>query len=321
MTNKSEVFYAKIMLFGEYSVMCDSMGLTIPYAHFKGEFSFINKYHYTDYDFAIESNKMLQEYHGHLLDLQNKDELKCELDLEQFRTDLDRKLFFESTIPQSFGIGSSGALCAAIYHRYGRNKIRSQRNLRQEEVFKLKDIFSQMENYFHGISSGIDPLNCYIKYPLLIDNGNSIQTVGIPRNKFPREGAIFLVDTGRPGITHPLVKLFFEKCQDPAFDKLLKETLIPLNNKCIHSLLEGQTDVFFTSLHKLSAFQYKHLRPMISESMISIWKAGLDKQLYSLKLCGSGGGGFILGFTRDFEASLRSLKSQGQKVIAVYKNG
>ncbi|MCK5079318.1 MAG: hypothetical protein KAR09_05215, partial [Bacteroidales bacterium] len=66
MTNRPEVFYAKIMLFGEYSVICDSMGLTIPYAHFKGELSFLNKYRYTDHDFAIDSNNMLREYHTHL---------------------------------------------------------------------------------------------------------------------------------------------------------------------------------------------------------------------------------------------------------------
>jgi mevalonate kinase len=296
------------------------MGLTIPYAHFKGEFGFLNKYRYTDYDFAIESNKMLRDYHAYLKGLQDKGELKCTLDLDYFSRDIRKNLFFESTIPQGFGIGSSGALCAAIYQRYAKDKIRSQRNIKQEEVLRLKEIFSQMENYFHGISSGIDPLNCYLKYPLLINNGKGIQTVGIPRNKFPRQGAIFLVDTGKPGITHPLVNLFFEKCQDPAFDKLIKETLIPLNDKCIHSLLEGETDTFFPALHELSHFQYQHLRPMIPESVISIWKAGLDHKVYSLKLCGSGGGGFILGFTKNFEASLKSLKNQGQKVIAVYKN-
>ncbi len=320
MTNRPEVFYAKIMLFGEYSVICDSMGLTIPYAHFKGELSFLNKYRYTDHDFAIDSNNMLREYHTHLKGLHDTGELLCTLDLEHFHKDLDKNLFFESTIPQGFGIGSSGALCAAIYQRYAQNKIRSQRNLKQKEVVRLKAIFAQMENYFHGISSGIDPLNCYLKYPLLINGETGIRVVGIPRNKFPVEGAIFLVDTGKPGITQPLVNLFFEKCQDPAFDKLVKETLIPLNNKCIRSLLEGKTDVFFPVLHDLSKFQYEHLRPMIPEPVMSIWKAGLDKKVYSLKLCGSGGGGFILGFTKDFEASLKSLKSQGQRVIAVYKN-
>jgi len=320
MTNRPEVFYAKIMLFGEYSVICNSMGLTIPYAHFKGEFGFLNKYRYTDHDFAIESNKMLQDYHTHLVGLHERGELKCDLELDHFKRDLGKNLFFESTIPQGFGIGSSGALCAAIYQRYGRNKVRSQRNLKQEEVRHLKDVFAQMESYFHGISSGIDPLNCYLKYPLLINRETGISVVGIPRNKFPREGAIFLVDTGKPGITHPLVNLFFEKCQDPHFDNLIKETLIPLNDKCIHSLLEGETEVFFPSLRELSKFQYQHLRPMIPESVISIWKSGLDDKIYSLKLCGSGGGGFILGFTRDFQSSLKSLQAQGQKVIAVYKN-
>lgn len=319
MTNKPEVFYAKIMLFGEYSVICNSMGLTIPYAHFKGELGFLNKYRYTDYDFAIESNKMLRDYHAHLLGLQLQGKLKCNLDLENFKKDLEKNLFFESTIPQGFGIGSSGALCAAIYQRYAKNKIRSQRSIGQNEVVKLKEAFAQLEDYFHGISSGIDPLNCYLKYPLLI-NGGGIRVVGIPRNKFPIKGAIFLIDTGKPGITQPLVNLFFEKCRNKAFDKLVKETLIPLNNACIYSLLEGETEAFFLTLHKLSAFQYKHFRPMIPDSVIGSWNAGLDKQTYSLKLCGSGGGGFILGFTKDFEEAQRSLKAQGQKVIAVYKN-
>jgi mevalonate kinase len=320
MTNKQEVFYAKIMLFGEYSVICNSMGLTIPYAHFKGELGFLNKYRYTDFDFAIDSNRMLREYHAHLKQLQDKGELKCDLDLVHFGKDLNRNLFFESTIPQGFGIGSSGALCAAIYQRYAKERIRSQRNMKQDDVLRLKEIFAQMESYFHGISSGIDPLNCYIKYPLLINGDQGIRVVGIPRNKFPREGAIFLVDTGRPGITHPLVNLFFEKCQDPAFDTLVKESFIPLNNECIHSLLEGSTLEFFSSLNELSVFQYKHLRPMIPEPVLGAWKAGIDKKTYSLKLCGSGGGGFVLGFTKDFEASQRTLKKQGQKVIAVYKN-
>ena len=319
MTNRPDVFYAKIMLFGEYSVICNSMGLTIPYAHFKGEFGFLNKYRYTDHDFAIDSNKMLRDYYHHLKLMQEKGELLCTLDLEHFHKDLEKHIFFESTIPQGFGIGSSGALCAAIYQRYAKNKIRSQRNLEQKEVVKLKAIFAQMEGYFHGISSGIDPLNCYLKYPLLINGETGIRVVGIPRNKFPIEGAIFLINTGRPGITQPLVNLFFEKCQDPEYDKLIKESLIPLNDKCIHSLLEGQTDLFFSSLDELSEFQYKHLRPMIPESVVSIWKSGLDKKIYSLKLCGSGGGGFILGFKRDFDASNKLLMSQGQKLITVYK--
>ncbi len=41
--------------------------------------------------------------------------------------------------------------------------------------------------------------------------------------------------------------------------------------------------------------------PMIPESIFNIWKKGLDSNAYYLKLCGSGGGGYILGFTKDYE--------------------
>jgi mevalonate kinase len=296
------------------------MGLTIPYAHFKGEFGFLNRYRYTDYDFAIASNKMLREFYLHLKELRENKTLKFDIDLEHFRKDLERKLFFESTIPQGYGIGSSGALCAAIYQRYAVNKIRSHRRMQQEEISRLKGIFAQMEGYFHGISSGIDPLICYLKYPLLIDSTGNIKVVGIPRKKFPIEGAIFLIDTGRPGITQPLVNLFFDKCEDTEFDQLVKNTFIPLNDKCIQTMLAGQTGTFFNTLHELSYFQYMHLCAMVPDPMLATWKTGLDSRTFTLKLCGSGGGGFILGFTRNFEASRKELDKQGQKVIAVYKN-
>jgi mevalonate kinase len=320
MTSKSDVFYAKIMLFGEYSVICNSMGLTIPYVHFKGGMEFLSQYSYTDYDFASESNRMLSEYFKYLNTLQDKGELLFELDTEHFTRDLKRNIFFESTIPQGYGIGSSGALCAAIYERYASNRIKSQRRMRQEDMHLLKQIFAQMENYFHGVSSGIDPLICYMKYPLLITRDNDICVVGIPRNKFPRGGAIFLIDTGQPGSTQPLVNLFFKKCENDAYKNRMDEVLIPLNDKCINSLLEGQNEVFFSTLQELSEFQYNHFRPMIPEQMMSLWKSGLKNEHYTLKLCGSGGGGFILGFTRNFDASMSALKNQGHRVITVYKN-
>lgn len=320
MTSKSDVFYAKIMLFGEYSVICNSMGLTIPYVHFKGEMGFLSKYSYTDYDFASESNRMLRNYFNYLVKLLDEGKLLFDLDSEQFSRDLKRNIFFESTIPQGYGIGSSGALCAAIYQRYARERIRSQRRMKQEDMHLLKATFAQMENYFHGVSSGIDPLICYLKYPLLITHDNDIRVVGIPRNKFPRGGAIFLIDTGQPGSTQPLVSLFFKKCENKEYKNRMDQELIPLNDKCINSLLNGQNEVFFSSLHELSAFQYEHFQPMIPEHITSLWKAGLKNKHYTLKLCGSGGGGFILGFTRNLDVSMNSLKDQGHRVITVYKN-
>jgi len=210
MKAKQEQYYAKIMLFGEYGVICDSMGLTIPYAHFKGELNFINDEQYTEYEFALTSNKYLREYLTYIEDLTAKGVNIFKFDIEAYKRDLDAGLYFESTIPQGYGLGSSGALCAALYNTYAINGISQKRYLNSTDIAYLKEVFSQMESYFHGVSSGIDPLLCYVKYPLLIKSKTDIHTVGIPRNKLDNNGAIFLVNTGSPGKTEPLVKLFFE---------------------------------------------------------------------------------------------------------------
>ena len=51
-----------------------------------------------------------------------------------------------------------------------------------------------------------------------------------------------------------------------------------------------------------------------------IWKQGVETKAYSLKLCGSGGGGFMLGFTRDYEEAKKQLHANGFEIIPVYKN-
>ena len=43
----------------------------------------------------------------------------CLIDADSFRFDVSQGLKFESSIPQGFGVGSSGALCSAIFRRYG----------------------------------------------------------------------------------------------------------------------------------------------------------------------------------------------------------
>lgn len=320
MKNKSGIFYAKILLFGEYSILCDSMGLTIPYTHFRGELSFIKEDKYTDYDFAVSSNRMLKEYATYIRGLKESGELLCNFDIDAFERDIHQSLYFESTIPQGYGVGSSGALVAALYERYVPNHKSGDRKMSKEEVTKLKEVFSQLESYFHGTSSGMDPLNCYIKHPLLIHNKKDVCMVGIPRNKHDKKGAIFLINTGSPGKTGPLVNIFLDKCKIDDFMTRVREEMIPLNDACIKSLIKGETKRFFETLKDLSKFLYDHLDPMIPETFKKIWRYGLESQSYYLKLCGSGGGGFLLGFTEDFEKAKDELKKLDVDIIPVYKN-
>lgn len=317
---KNDIFYAKIMLFGEYSVIFDSMGLTVPYAHFSGELSFINYEQYTEYETAVESNRHLLNYLPYLRKIREENTSTISLDLDKFENDLHQGLYFESNIPQGYGIGSSGALVAAIYDRYSNGNLKSRRILTGPEIAALKSELSLMESYFHGTSSGLDPLLCYVRHPLLIRNKSRIETVGIPRDKFGSGQAIFLVDTGIVGQTGPLVKLFLERSKQPDYLELVRNVMIPANNGCIETLLEGEMERFFSHLEILSSFQLDHLPEMIPDHMKLFWKEGLRRDDFKLKLCGSGGGGFLLGISRDFKSSRKYFHSFGFKLIPVYKN-
>lgn len=320
MKENKDAFYAKVLLFGEYSVIYNSMALTMPYTHFMGELSFIGEDKYTDCEFALASNKSLKEYAYYLEDLRAEGSLLCDFNVEEFRRELKKGLYFESSIPQGYGMGSSGALVAALYTRYVADAVPASRTISPEEIRNLKKTFSQLESYFHGTSSGIDPLNCYISYPLLFRNSEDIEIVGIPRNKHDRNGAIFAINTGRSGKTGPLVSYFMDKCQEPRFFQKVQEEFIPRNNACIQHLIKGETSSFFTELKALSAYQLEYMDPMIPSDYRRLWENGLRSEDYLLKLCGSGGGGFILGFTEHFDKVKSDLIRLGKDIVTIYRN-
>jgi mevalonate kinase len=65
----------------------------------------------------------------------------------------------------------------------------------------------------------------------------------------------------------------------------------------------------------LSKFQFEHFKPMIPKLFNKMWKRGLDSGEYYLKLCGAGGGGFILGFTKNYELTKKQLKGQNLELL------
>jgi len=316
MNRRPEQYYAKILLFGEYAVLFNSMGLSIPYTHFKGELSFIDENKYTDRQFARRSNEELSKFSAFLKENKLDDVIK----LDALNRDIAKGLYFESSIPESYGLGSSGALCAAIYKKYARKAIPNNRIIRTEQITELKAQFSQLESGFHGQSSGLDPLNSYLKLPLLIHNSQKIELVTLPGRKFGQDSAIFLVDTDKQGNTAPLVKAFLKSCEEEEYSEQIRQEFIPLNNNCIQELIKGESAPFFNNVAKLSHFQLQHFRSMIPDEFLSIWELGLENKMFSLKLCGSGGGGFLLGFTQNYSQTQELLKSEGHKIVTVYQN-
>ena len=301
------LFYAKILLFGEYGIIENSQGLTLPYSFYKGCFKFST----LESEFEKKSNESLKKYWEYLAKLELPEQFR--LDLSALKKDIENGLFFDSNIPQGYGVGSSGALVAAIFDRYSVIQHKPE-EIGRNELKELKKVFGELESFFHGKSSGIDPLICYMNLPILIENKENVDRVEIPEEN-EGKGAIFLIDSGVVGETGPMVQIFFEKLKNEGFRKTLKEEFIKYNNACIQSFLNKEMTPFFKNMKALSKWAYEHFRPMIPDSVFNAWKKGLDTNAYYLKLCGSGGGGYILGFTKDYEKAEKMLKGFHKEVI------
>src|SRR5690606_18518714 len=132
MTNP--LFYAKILLFGEYGIIEDSQGLTLPYSYYKGTLKFSS----LDSDFEKTSNEHLAKYAEYLLNLELPKGF--ELNVPKFQQEISEGLFFDSNIPQGYGVGSSGALVAAIFERYSITKYNPE-NISKDELKSLRKVF------------------------------------------------------------------------------------------------------------------------------------------------------------------------------------
>lgn len=304
---KDSLFYSKILLFGEYGIIQDAMGLSIPYNFYKGKFHFAE-------DKYSESNENLRNFFTYLSYLQVSGEAVAELDLAAFKKDIQEGIAFDSSIPQGFGVGSSGALVAAIYDKYAVSKIDSE-NIQKNELAKLKAIFGQMESHFHGKSSGLDPLICYLNLPVVIKSKEDLDTVGLPQETSDSKGAIFLLNTHTPGETQPMVQIFMERMKEQGFRNMVKTELKKYNDECIKSFLKGDFNPLFGNLKHLSALLLHNFSPMIPDGFKDIWKQGIETGDYYLKLCGSGGGGYILGFTKDYQKAQAQLKNYELELV------
>ncbi|HBK83772.1 MAG TPA: mevalonate kinase, partial [Flavobacterium sp.] len=231
------------------------------------------------------------------------------------KTDITNGMYFDSSIPQGYGVGSSGALVAAIYDKYAIEKITVLENLTRDKLLQLKSIFSNMESFFHGKSSGLDPLNSYLSLPIKINSKDNIEATGIPTQKTTGTGAVFLLDSGITGETAPMISIFMENLKDQGFRKMLKSQFIKHTDACVENFLQGDVKSLFINTKKLSKVVLNHFKPMIPQQFHSLWQNGIETDDYYLKLCGSGGGGYILGFTQDFDKAKVSLKDYKLEVV------
>lgn len=310
---KGPLFYSKILLFGEYGIIKDSKGLSIPYNFYNGAL----KRDGNTSEETLKSNANLKRFADYLDTLQSEQPELVTFDLNTLNEHIEEGMYFDSTIPQGYGVGSSGALVAAIYDRYANNKITVLENLTREKLLALKKIFAQMESFFHGKSSGLDPLNSYLSIPILINSQDNIEATGIPSQITDGKGAVFLLDSGIVGETAPMVSIFMENLKEKGFRDMLKKQFVKYTDACVENFLHGDFKSLFSNTKKLSKVVLNNFKPMIPEQFHELWQKGIETNDYYLKLCGSGGGGYILGFTEDIEKAKASLK--GHKLEVVYQ--
>lgn len=270
---------AKLLLFGEHVLLLGASALAVPVPSFYGKWAMGAPENL----FANRRDKLLQ--------LAESESLRSidGLDTRRLKAEVEAGLYFQSNIPTGYGLGSSGALCAGIYDRYMAEKT--------SDLTLLKDIFGRMESHFHGSSSGIDPLTSYLDTPLLIRHKTEVSVADL--KTAPDAPVVFLIDTQTPRQTGPLVRWFLEQSRTPDFAAKLSETLLPAHEAMVQAWLDADTSGFWIHLHTVSQFQFEHFHPMIPASLHPLWKQSLDSGDVQLKVCGAGGGGFMLGFARN----------------------
>lgn len=299
-------FPAKIMLFGEYTVILNSVALLMPFRELAGKLKFKKSSESigANYNYSFRELRSFYKYLEKVIQEKEWPTNKYDFDLSRFEFDLEQGLFFDSNIKEGHGLGSSGALCAAIFDKYVIS--RSEIDLSQD-LEDLKNCFKLLESNFHGKSSGMDPLICFINEPLFIDGKEQINVLQLDDHKIS-DLQVFILDTGRPRRTEPLVNLFLEKCKNNVFLDLLEQELIPITMKIIKAYIENQPKEVFKLWKQISNFQYKYFAPMIPKVLADEWIKGIESGEYLLKLCGAGGGGYMLGITKNFEKTKKMLQ-------------
>ena len=159
------------------------------------------------------------------------------------------------------------------------------------------------------------PLKVLLSIPILIKSKDDINVTGIPSQKLNGTGAVFLIDSGKTGSTAPMVSIFMEKMKSEGFRKMISTQFIKHTNLCVDSFLNGDVKNLFDNTKKLSKIVLDNFKPMIPNEFHDLWKKGIDSGSYFLKLCGSGGGGYILGFAPNIEQAKNDLKDYNLEVV------
>lgn len=257
-------FPSKILLFGEYLVLKGGNALSFPYTKFSLHKSSRR---------LVQNANFFTKVHQYIV---SNELLKSKLS-PSFIEDVRAGLHFDSTIPVGYGLGSSGALVAAIYHHYF---------LYQEVDLKLLKLeLAEIESFFHDKSSGIDPLTSYIQKPILSTRDSIKVLESVELSHFS------LYDSGVKRNAKEAIKHFNRLTNNTEFQKNLTP-LAELSNTMIQHWINGNPIQDELALY--SRLQLQLFNDFIPKNVQQKWQQGLADNSYYMKLCGAGMGGMYL---------------------------
>ncbi|MEE9372127.1 MAG: hypothetical protein V3V00_03660 [Saprospiraceae bacterium] len=260
---KSKKYPAKLLLFGEHLILDGADGLAIPFDRYGGKWT------------KGQGSDPLKCFFQHLLDLPF-------IHLKNLEEIINGKIHFKSDIPRGYGLGSSGALCAAIYEK-------AVPEFYKKEGGTILTELAEIEGFFHGKSSGMDAYVALYNNPILFKDRKT-EVINLDLSKLPF--SIFLLDSGIPRESKSLINRFTKKNDD---HMVIKE-LVKTSDLLVGYLMSQSFAHFQNKMKALSQYQYDLLDYMIVATIKPIWKNSLTADDYSIKLCGAGGGGFYLAF-------------------------
>ncbi len=260
---------AKILLYGEHTVLRGGSGLAVPYPGLSLKWS------------RSKPDERLLAFCDYLKVAIPEDLLKTSLLEDHLLADWE----LSGNIPTGYGLGSSGAVCAAIWDRFVTEK---GSKLSTED---LRNMLARMEQHFHGQSSGTDPLICFLQQPVLLGGGQPPRTTKLPENW---NKGFFLLDTGIERKASAFIRSFtFRYDSDAGFARAIDEQWRTNADAAITALLAGDRKLLWESTSRLSDFQLREFPDFIPAHLHRKWK----NKGYQLKLCGAGGGGMMLGLS------------------------
>lgn len=270
----TEVFPAKVLLFGEYTVLQGGSALAMPYSRFLGRWT--------------KDGPPREQFSEWLEYLFAKKEMIADIiDVGAFANDLQQGWIYDADIPIGQGLGSSAALTASVYARY-------QHSIREDCDYKtIRLHLALIESYFHGSSSGFDPLISFLRKTVLCQADGSLLEVELAHQD---EVGVYIILTDVKRHTEDLVSDYQRRCGEKVFYQRM-EDLRAINDDALLQFVRGKD--YWPLLCKVSEVQYQYLNHLIVPELLDVWQSGLEHHQWLLKLCGAGGGGAYLLFAKE----------------------